>query len=87
MKQATEERMRREKKKSSAKGEEKSTKRKSLKISTVYDSINNNCYSVHITALFPIFHGTTSFPFFISSFPPIHMNMHGYRHLNSMRVE
>lgn len=26
---------------------------------------------------FPIFHGTTSFPFFISSFLQIHMNMHG----------
>lgn len=31
---------------------------------------------------FPIFHGTTSFPFFISSFLQIPMNMHGYHQLN-----
>lgn len=44
-----------------------------LKISTVYDSINSNCYSVRITALFSFFTALLPcFPFFVPHF----MNMH-----------
>ena len=48
---ATEEEAEKEMKKNEA----QNTRSELLKISTVYDSINNNCYSVHITALFTFF--------------------------------
>lgn len=45
-----EERMKKKSSTKQQKKRKKNMKHKSLKISTVYDSINNNCYSVHITA-------------------------------------